>query len=91
MLVSWKEPSTALGVKWGTKGKPGCQQAEVTCEDQTQLWSTISCRPLELLNNMPAPLPMHLNEVFIVMIMSNLILGSHQNAQKKRIPSDLLC
>jgi hypothetical protein len=68
-------------VEWGTKGTLGGRQAEVSAKIKLGSGAAVSCRPLELLNSLPALLPMHLNEVFNVTIASDLILGSHQQAQ----------
>ena len=66
---------------WGTKGKPGGRQAEVTAKIKLGSGGSVSCRPLELLNSRPAPLPILPNQVFVITIASELILSSHQKAQ----------
>jgi len=79
--TAWKKRSASLGVEWGTHGKPGGRQAEVTAKIKLGSGATASCRPLELLNTFPAPLPVNPSQVFVVTIASELTLGSHQKAQ----------
>ena len=68
-------------MEWGTNGKPGGRQAEVSVKIKLGSGTTVSCRPLELLNGLPAVLPMNPSQVFIITIASELILGSQQKAR----------
>ena len=51
----------------GTQGKLGGRQAEVTAKIKLGSGS-VSCRPLELLNSLPAALPANLDQVFIITV-----------------------
>ena len=64
-----------LRSKWYSK--PGGRQAEVTAKIKLGSGS-VSCRPLELLNSLPAALPANLDQVFIITVASE---SSHQNAR----------
>ena len=68
-------------MEWGTKGKPGGRQAEVTVKIKMATGASVSCRPLELLNYLPPALPSHPNQVFIVTMASESILGSNPKAE----------
>jgi hypothetical protein len=78
---AWKKRAAAADVEWGTKGKPGGRQAEVTAKITLGSGGSVSCRPLELFNSLPAALPTNPNQVFIITVASESILGSHQKAQ----------
>jgi hypothetical protein len=53
----------------------------VTAKIRLGSGGSVSCRPLELLNSLPAALPTNLDQVFIITFASESILGSHQKAR----------
>jgi len=59
-VAAWKKRAVAADVEWGTQGKPGGRQAEVTAKI-TLGSGSVSCRPLELLNSLPTALPANLD------------------------------
>jgi hypothetical protein len=79
--VGWKTRANSVGVDWGTKGKPGGRKAEVTAKIKIASGGSASCRPLELVNSSPAPLPTRPDQVLVLTVASEAMATNNQKSR----------
>lgn len=79
--IFWKRRAGNVGVDWGTKGKPGGRHAEVTAKIKIASGASMSCRPLELVNSSPAPLPTFSSQVLVITVASEVMTASLQKSR----------
>jgi hypothetical protein len=69
----WIIRAQTAGVEWGTKQGIQARKSEITARINTISGDKYSCRPLELVDSSPFPLPLVPTQVFIITTASEIV------------------